>query len=127
MNTLGHNHPVLTAALRDQVGKLIHTSNIYQIPLQEALGEKLAALSGLDKTFFCNSGLEANEAAIKLARLYGHHRGIESPEIVVYEKAFHGRSLATCRPPATARCRRVSSRWYPTSCAPRSTTSRHWS
>jgi acetylornithine aminotransferase len=95
VNTLGHNHPVLTAALRDQVGKLIHTSNIYQIPLQEALGEKLAALSGLDKTFFCNSGLEANEAAIKLARLYGHHRGIESPEIVVYEKAFHGRSLAT--------------------------------
>ncbi len=95
VNTLGHNHPKLVAALRDQVGQLIHSSNIYQVPLQEQLGERLATLSGMEKVFFCNSGLEANEAAIKLARLYGHNRGIESPEIVVYEKAFHGRSLAT--------------------------------
>jgi acetylornithine aminotransferase len=95
VNTLGHAHPKLTPALQDQVGKMIHSCNYYHIPLQEALAAKLAELSGMTNAFFCNSGLEANEAALKLARKFGHMKGIEMPEIVVYEKAFHGRSLAT--------------------------------
>ncbi|MGC8703727.1 MAG: aspartate aminotransferase family protein [Thiomonas sp.] len=95
VNTLGHAHPRLVAAIADQAGKLIHTSNLYQIPLQEQLADRLCALGDMDTAFFCNSGLEANEAAIKLARLHGHHRGIARPEIVVFERAFHGRSLAT--------------------------------
>ncbi|RZI62433.1 MAG: aspartate aminotransferase family protein [Rubrivivax sp.] len=95
VNTLGHNHPRLVAALRDQVGKLIHTSNYYHVPLQEQLAAKLCALSGLTNAFFCNSGLEANEAALKIARKYGHDRGNENPEVIVFEKAFHGRSIAT--------------------------------
>lgn len=95
VNTLGHAHPRLVAALTDQVGKLIHTSNLYRIPLQEQLADRLCALGEMDTAFFCNSGLEANEAAIKLARLHGHNRGIARPEIVVFERAFHGRSLAT--------------------------------
>jgi len=95
VNTLGHAHPRLVAAIADQAGKLIHTSNLYEIPLQEQLAARLCALGGMDAAFFCNSGLEANEAAIKLARLYGHHRGIARPQIVVFERAFHGRSLAT--------------------------------
>ena len=95
VNTLGHAHPRLVAALTDQVGKLIHTSNLYQIPLQEQLADRLCALGSMDTAFFCNSGLEANEAAIKLARLHGHNKGIDRPEIVVFERAFHGRSLAT--------------------------------
>ena len=95
VNTLGHAHPRLVEALRDQVGKLIHTSNYYRVPLQEALAEKLVELSGLSNAFFCNSGLEANEGALKIARKFGHDKGIERPEIIVYEKAFHGRSLAT--------------------------------
>jgi acetylornithine/N-succinyldiaminopimelate aminotransferase len=92
---LGHAHPRLTAVLREQLGRLVHTSNLYEIPSQERLGDRLAAASGLDRVFFCNSGCEANEAAIKLARLYGHQRGIESPAIVVMDKAFHGRTIAT--------------------------------
>ncbi|MBM3359211.1 MAG: aspartate aminotransferase family protein [Betaproteobacteria bacterium] len=92
---LGHSHPKLTAVLREQVGKLIHTSNLYEISLQEKLAGRLAAISGMDNVFFCNSGCEANEAAIKIARLYGHHKDIESPAIVVMEKAFHGRTIAT--------------------------------
>jgi len=95
VNTLGHNHPRLVPALQDQVTKLIHTSNYYHVPGQEQLAAKLVELSGLTNVFFCSTGLEANEAAIKLARKYGHDRGIERPEIVVYEKAFHGRSIAT--------------------------------
>lgn len=95
VNTVGHAHPRLVAALRDQVGKLIHTSNLYEIPLQDQLADRLCSLAGADRAFFCNSGLEANEAAIKLARLWGHKRGVENPAIVVYEDAFHGRSLAT--------------------------------
>ena len=95
VNTLGHNHPRLVAALRDQVGKLIHTSNYYHVPLQEQLAAKLCALSGLTNAFFCNSGLEANEAALKIARKYGHDRGNDNPEVIVFEKAFHGRSIAT--------------------------------
>lgn len=95
VNTLGHAHPELVPALQDQVAKLIHSSNYYQVPLQESLAAKLCELSGLSNAFFCNSGLEANEAAIKIARKFGHDRGITSPEIIVYEKAFHGRSIAT--------------------------------
>jgi len=95
VNTLGHNHPRLVAALTDQIGKIIHSSNLFEVPLQHAVASRLVELSGMGKVFFCNSGLEANEAAIKIARLYGHNRGIREPHIVVYEKAFHGRSLAT--------------------------------
>ena len=95
VNTVGHNHPKLVPALQDQIGKLIHSSNYYHVPLQEMLAAKLVELSGLENVFFCSSGLEANEAALKLARKFGHDKGIEYPEIVVYEKAFHGRSIAT--------------------------------
>jgi acetylornithine/N-succinyldiaminopimelate aminotransferase len=95
VNTLGHAHPKLVPALQEQVARLIHTSNYYEIPLQEALAAELCALSGLDGVFFCNSGLEANEGALKIARKYGVDRGIARPKIVVYERAFHGRSLAT--------------------------------
>ena len=95
VNTVGHNHPQLVAALCDQIGKIIHSSNYYHVPLQEALAARLVELSGLENVFFCSTGLEANEAALKLARKFGHDTGIERPEIVVYEKAFHGRSIAT--------------------------------
>ena len=95
VNTVGHNHPKLVAALCDQIGKIIHSSNYYHVPLQETLAAKLVELSGLENVFFCSTGLEANEAALKLARKFGHDKGIERPEIVVYEKAFHGRSIAT--------------------------------
>jgi acetylornithine aminotransferase len=95
VNTLGHAHPRLVAALQDQVAKLIHCSNYYEVPLQEALAAKLCEISGLEAAFFCNSGLEANEGAIKIARKHGHDRGIERPEVIVYERAFHGRSIAT--------------------------------
>ena len=95
VNTLGHAHPRLVPALQDQVGKLIHCSNYYAAPLQEALAAKLCALSGLDAVFFCSTGLEANEGALKIARKFGHDRGIDRPEIIVYDKAFHGRSIAT--------------------------------
>ena len=95
VNTLGHGHPKLVPALQDQVARLIHSSNYYLVPLQEQLAAKLCELSGLRNVFFCNSGLEANEAALKVARKFGHDRGIGRPEIVVYEGAFHGRSLAT--------------------------------
>ncbi len=95
VNTLGHNHPRLVPALQDQVAKLIHTSNYYVVPLQEKLAAKLCELSGLANVFFCNSGLEANEAALKIARKFGHDRGNDSPEVLVFEGAFHGRSIAT--------------------------------
>ncbi|HUL56810.1 MAG TPA: aspartate aminotransferase family protein [Usitatibacter sp.] len=95
VNGLGHNHPVLTKALQAQVAKLIHTSNLFRVPEQERAAEKVCALAGMDNAFFCNSGAEANEAAIKLARLHGHQRGIENAQIVVMEKAWHGRTLAT--------------------------------
>jgi acetylornithine/N-succinyldiaminopimelate aminotransferase len=95
VNTLGHAHPALVAAIADQAGKLIHSSNYYQVPLQETLAAMLCARSGLSSAFFCSTGLEANEAAIKIARKFGHDKGIERPEIIVCERAFHGRSLAT--------------------------------
>ncbi len=92
---LGHSHPAVTEALCLQAGKLLHTSNLYSIGLQEKLADKLASLSGMDKLFFCNSGAEANEAAIKIARLHGHNRGFDSPKIIVMENSFHGRTLST--------------------------------
>jgi len=95
VSTLGHGHPRLVAAIAAQAGRLLHTSNLYRIREQELLADKLVALSGLEEVFFCNSGCEANEAAIKLARYYGHRRGIDTPTIVVMEKAFHGRTMAT--------------------------------
>ncbi len=95
VNTLGHAHPKLVPALQDQVAKMIHCCNYYHVPDQENLARLLVERSGMSNVFFCNSGLEANEAALKLARKYGHDKGIERPEIVVYEKAFHGRSIAT--------------------------------
>jgi len=95
VNTLGHNHPELVPALQDQIGKIIHSCNYYHVPNAEVLAAKLVELSGMTNVFFCCTGLEANEAALKLARKFGHDKGIERPEIVVYEKAFHGRSIAT--------------------------------
>jgi acetylornithine aminotransferase len=95
VNTLGHAHPKLVPALQEQIGRLIHTSNYYGAPLQEKLAAKLCELSGMSRVFFCNSGLEANEAALKIARKFGHDKGIDRPEVIVYEKAFHGRSIAT--------------------------------
>lgn len=95
VNGLGHAHPKLVKAISEQAAKLIHVSNIYQIAEQEALGNKIAEISGMDNVFFCNSGCEANEASIKLARLYGHNKSIENPEIIVMERAFHGRTMAT--------------------------------
>ncbi|MGD8497488.1 MAG: aspartate aminotransferase family protein [Chromatiales bacterium] len=92
---LGHAHPSLSAALCEQARTLIHTSNLYGVPLQERLAERLCKLSSMERVFFANSGAEANEAAIKLARLHGHQRGIERPGIVVMEGSFHGRTLAT--------------------------------
>ena len=92
---LGHSHPAVTRAITEQANKLIHTSNLYTIPLQEQLGETLVSISGMDSVFFCNSGAEANEAAIKIARKFGHSKGIEKPSIVVMEGAFHGRTMAT--------------------------------
>ena len=95
VNTLGHNHAKLVPALQDQIAKIIHSCNYYHVPNQEALAKKLVELSGMTNVFFCSTGLDANEAALKLARKFGHDKGIERPEIVVYEKAFHGRSIAT--------------------------------
>ncbi len=95
VNTLGHGHSKLVTALQDQVAKMIHCCNYYHVPDQENLARMLVERSGLTNVFFCSTGLEANEAALKLARKYGHDKGIERPEIVVYEKAFHGRSIAT--------------------------------
>lgn len=95
VNGLGHAHPKLVGAISQQAGRLMHVSNAYHIAEQEQLADKLCAVSGMDRAFFCNSGCEANEAAIKLARLYGHNKGIEAPAIIVMEQAFHGRTLAT--------------------------------
>lgn len=95
VNTLGHAHPSLTANLAKQANKLIHVSNLYQVSEQEIAAEKLCTLARMQQAFFCNSGCEANEAAIKLARLYGHQQHIDNPAIIVMEKAFHGRTLAT--------------------------------
>ena len=92
---LGHAHPAVTKAICEQAATLVHTSNIYNIPLQTELAEKLVEVSGMEQVFFCNSGAEANEAAIKIARKYGHSRGIDRPVIIVMESSFHGRTMAT--------------------------------
>ncbi|MDA8752809.1 aspartate aminotransferase family protein, partial [Halieaceae bacterium] len=95
VTNLGHAHPGVTEAIRRQAGTLLHTSNLYHIAAQEKLAQSLADITGMERLFFGNSGAEANEAAIKLARLYGHQRGIERPAIIVLESAFHGRTMAT--------------------------------
>ena len=95
VNGLGHAHPHLVKAISEQAARLVHTSNLYRVQHQETLADRLCELSGMDKAFFCNSGCEANEAAIKLARLYGHGKGIDVPTIIVMERAFHGRTMAT--------------------------------
>ena len=95
VTSLGHAHPDVARALADQAATLLHTSNIYRIPLQEQLGERLCALSGMERAFLCNSGAEANEAALKIARLHGHARDIDQPAVIVMEQSFHGRTLAT--------------------------------
>lgn len=95
VNTLGHAHPDLVAAIADQAGRLLHTSNLYEVTLQDELADKICALAGMDEVFFANSGCEANEAAIKLARYYGYKNGVENPQIIVMDGAFHGRTLAT--------------------------------
>lgn len=95
VNGLGHAHPKLVKALSEQLSTLIHCSNLYEIPLAETAAARIAELSGMDKVFFCNSGCEANEAAIKLARLWGNKKGVSNPTIIVTEKSFHGRTMAT--------------------------------
>ncbi|HEX4857279.1 MAG TPA: aspartate aminotransferase family protein [Limnobacter sp.] len=95
VNGLGHNHPKLVKAIAEQAGKLIHTSNLYHIVEQSKLADRLCEISGMDEVFFCNSGAEANEAAIKLAKYYGYKKGIENAKIIVMERAWHGRTLAT--------------------------------
>ncbi|MFC7409322.1 aspartate aminotransferase family protein [Hydrogenophaga atypica] len=95
VNTLGHAHPKLVKALQEQIGQMIHCSNYYHVPGQEKLAAKLVELTGMANVFFCSTGLEANEAALKLARKFGHDKGITRPEVVVFEGAFHGRSIAT--------------------------------
>ena len=95
VTSLGHNFPPLTEAIQDQAAKLLHTSNLYSIDWQQKLAQLLCQHSGMERAFFGNSGAEANEAAIKLARLYGHQRGIDNPQILVMQNAFHGRTMAT--------------------------------
>ena len=95
VNTLGHAHPKLMRALHEQIGRVMHTSNLFRIPAQEAAADRIAEITSLEEVFFCNSGCEANEAAIKIARKYGHEKGVNEPAIVVMEKSFHGRTLAT--------------------------------
>jgi len=113
VNTLGHNHPRLVPALQEQVSRLIHTSNYYQSPLQEQLADELCKLSGLSNVFFCNSGLEANEAAIKVARKFGHDRGNTAPESWSSRAPFMAARSPPCRPPPTPSCRPASARWVP--------------
>ena len=103
VNSLGHAHPRLVAAISEQAHRLIHVSNLYEIAEQEKLANQLTTAAGMDNVFFCNSGAEANEAAIKLARLYGHEKGITVPKIVVAEGAFHGRTLASLTATGNAR------------------------
>lgn len=92
---LGHAHPRITRTIAEQAGTLVHTSNLYRVPLQERLADRLCAIAGMDRAFFCNSGAEANEAAIKIARLYGHRHDVARPTIIVMEGSFHGRTMAT--------------------------------
>ncbi|MCP4984208.1 MAG: aminotransferase class III-fold pyridoxal phosphate-dependent enzyme, partial [Gammaproteobacteria bacterium] len=95
VTSLGHNYPALTSAIQEQAATLLHTSNLYSITWQQKLADLLCASANMDRVFFANSGAEANEAAIKLARLYGHQKNIDNPQIVVMQHAFHGRTMAT--------------------------------
>ncbi|MBT3726054.1 MAG: aminotransferase class III-fold pyridoxal phosphate-dependent enzyme, partial [Gammaproteobacteria bacterium] len=95
VTSLGHNHPAVTQAINEQASRLLHTSNLYHIDNQVKLADLLCDLSGMEQVFFSNSGAEANEAAIKLARLFGHQNNIDKPEIVVMQDSFHGRTMAT--------------------------------
>ena len=95
VTSLGHAHPEIAAVIAEQAGLLLHTSNVFRIDWQEQLGERLCALAGMQRVFFCNSGAEANETALKLARLHGHRRQVAQPQILVMENGFHGRTLAT--------------------------------
>ena len=106
VNGLGHAHPRLVAALDEQVGRLIHTSNIYRVREQEALADRLCELSGLQEVFFGNSGSEANEGALKLVRLYGHKNGEPEAQTIVMERAWHGRTLATLAATASDKARK---------------------
>jgi acetylornithine/N-succinyldiaminopimelate aminotransferase len=103
---LGHAYPAVTKAICEQAGMLMHTSNLFTIDIQTQLGQRLCAIAGMDTTFFCNSGAEANEAAIKLARLYGHNRGIDNPVVIAMEDSFHGRTLATLTATGNAKLQR---------------------
>lgn len=105
VSTLGHAHPRLVKAISEQAGQMIHCCNYYQVPLQEAVAQKLTAVAGMCNAFFCNSGLEANEAAIKIARKFGVDKGVQRPEIIVFEHAFHGRSIATMTATGNAKVR----------------------
>ncbi|WP_156864500.1 aspartate aminotransferase family protein [Casimicrobium huifangae] len=95
VTSLGHAQPEIAAVIAEQAGMLLHTSNVFRIDWQERLGERLCALTGMQRVFFCNSGAEANEAALKLARLYGHRKQVAEPKILVMENGFHGRTIAT--------------------------------
>ena len=95
VTALGHAHPAVVEAIQQQASRVLHTSNLYEIPRQNELGSELCRIAGMERVFFCNSGAEANEALIKMARLYGHQKGIERPTVIVMEKAFHGRTMAT--------------------------------
>jgi acetylornithine aminotransferase len=117
---LGHAHPAVTQAISEQAGKLLHTSNLYMIENQQKLADKLCKYSGLDRVFFSNSGAEANEAAIKIARKYGHEKNIDIPTIIVMKNSFHGRTMATLSATGSrkvqagfdAKCRPVLNHWY---------------
>jgi acetylornithine aminotransferase len=115
VTSLGHNHPAVTSAITDQAAKLLHTSNIYHIANQEKLADLLCEQSGMERVFFGNSGAEANEAAIKLARLYGKQQDIKNPEIIVMQNSFHGRTWQRYQQQETVRSRLDLSRWYPVS------------
>ena len=108
---LGHSHPAVSSAIAEQADQLLHCSNFFSIPHQEQLAEKLCAISGMTNVFFGNSGAEANEAAVKMARLYGHKKGIELPTVLVMDNAFHGRTLATLSASGSRKYRQVSSHW----------------
>ncbi len=141
VTNVGHSHPRLVAAISEQAGLLLHTSNLYSIDWQQRLAQKLTQLSGLDRVFFNNSGAEANETALKLARLYGWHKGIEQPLVVVMDNAFHGRTLGTMSasdgpsvrlgynrlPGISSRCRSaIWQRWKRSSRLMPSASSQYW-
>ena len=112
VTNLGHRHPRVTEAVTEQAKRLVHTSNLFHIGLQEAVAEQLRAITGMENMFFCNSGAEANEAAIKLARRFGHQKGVEKPKIIVLDGAFHGRTIGALSATATRKFARASDRFW---------------